>query len=189
MATRLNPAAPRRGLRSTSSRASGCSDLAGRAKSRSGASADYTAAGCALLLPPYDFLTLSLARIGVAAPLAATLVARGMFFLAALCMRTACMRRLAGFGIVAGRVAVVAAMLARRHRRAVHPQRPRRRECIHDFHGEILLKQAADVAQQAFLFAADQRQCQPFGAGAAGTSDAVHVILRDHRQIIVHHRR
>src|SRR6185437_13649450 len=184
-ATRPNPVAPKRGLRSTSSRANGSSNLVGGRSCATAHPADCIPAGCASLLPAYHQPCamgctadrLCLARIGLVTPRATLLLGGGMFAaLAALGVRAACMRRLAGFGIVARRIAIVAAGLAHCRRRAIRAQVPRRLETLDRLDREVLLQQAADVAQQAFLFAADQRQRQAFGAGATGTADAVHVI-------------
>src|SRR5690242_11805516 len=47
--------------------------------------------------------------------------------------------------------------------------------------GDVLLQQTANIAQPALLFVRDQRNRKSFGARATGATDAVYVILGNHR--------
>ncbi len=53
----------------------------------------------------------------------------------------------------------------------------------------LALEHLLDVAQQLVLVDADQRHRLARRAGAAGTADAMHVVLGNVGQIVVHHMR
>ena len=120
----------------------------------------------------------------------------------------------AGMGAVAGVAAVapavavaavaaarIAAMAARRathaaaagafadHHPAEHdrlgPLVRRRLEAGNDLLRDLVLRQPLDVAQEAVLVDADQRDRLALGAGAAGAADPVHVVLGHVRQLEV----
>src|SRR5690606_9818614 len=74
---------------------------------------------------------------------------------------------------------------ATRAARTVQAQRMTRLETGDVLDPDGLAEQLVDVAQQALLDLADQRDRESLGARATGTTDAVHVILGDHRQVEV----
>jgi len=73
--------------------------------------------------------------------------------------------------------------------RRIQADRLAGREARHHVHLQLDLQQALDLAQQAALFRRHQRQRLALRAIAAGTADAVHVILGHHRQVVVDHQR
>src|SRR5690606_25328828 len=71
----------------------------------------------------------------------------------------------------------------------VQPQRLRGLEALHHLHRDVGLEHALDLPQQAALVGRDQRQRLALQAVAAGAADAVHVVLRHHRQVVVDDQR
>src|SRR3990170_1193302 len=63
------------------------------------------------------------------------------------------------------------------------------REALNHHLRDVVPEQALDVAQEIALVHAHQRDRLAFLAGAPGAADAVHVVLRHVRQLVVHHVR
>ena len=127
---------------------------------------------------------------------AAAFAARPAVALAiALCRLLTGVRMRMRFG--AARLAVRAAVARRRTRPArlqlerggVGADRARRLEALHVLHRDVAAEQLLDLPQQVRFFLRDQRDRLAGGAIAAGAADAVDVILRDHRQVVVDHQR
>ena len=64
-----------------------------------------------------------------------------------------------------------------------------RAEAFENLHGNLLLGEALDVHHEAFLIHAHQAHGLAFLAGAASAADAVHVVLRDIGNLVVHDMR
>src|SRR5690606_23245228 len=73
--------------------------------------------------------------------------------------------------------------------RRVQADRLARRETFDHVHLQVDLEHALDLVEQAALFRRHQRQGFALRTGTAGTTDAVDVVLRDHRQVVVDHQR
>src|SRR5690606_3720031 len=119
--------------------------------------------------------------------IAARLLRTGMRMRAAfLRLAVRAMRGLARRALAAGRPrpAATATGLV-----AIEADRLRRLEAAHGLHCDVGLEHALDVAQQPALFRRHQRQRLALQAVAAGAADAVHVVLGDHRQVVVDHQR
>src|SRR5574337_542205 len=87
------------------------------------------------------------------------------------------------------RLALTTATLLRTRRARIQPQWGGRLEAGHRVDRDVLLEQLADIVQQAAFVVADQRQRQPFQAGATGATDTVHVVFRHRGQVVVDHDR
>src|SRR5690606_22012078 len=102
--------------------------------------------------------------------------------------RTALTRR-TGFGErTLATVALVATAIARLPARVVAGARrcaALRLETFDDFDRNRLLDEALDALHVHAFCVVDQRDGDALAAGAAGTADAVHVVFREFRQIVV----